>query len=125
MTLLATSRVPGLWEAIHHLCGIWMSESARTNNHIEGGHSKLKKAVGKVHPNFYEIVEIFKREQGVPEITISQLASEAIPSTRGKKSTDKDKKIQELKKWFSENTITLEEYVQGMSGHTNIYSKTK
>ena len=97
MTLLATLRVPGLLEAIHRLCGIRMSESARTNNHIEGWHSKLKKVVGKAHPNVYEIVEIFKREQGVTEITISQLASEAIPPTRGKKSTDKDKRIQELK----------------------------
>ena len=54
------------------------------------------------------------------EITISQLASGAIPPRRGKKSTDKDKRIQELKQRFSDNTISLEEYVQGMSGHTNI-----
>ena len=53
--------------------------SARTNNHIEGWHSKLKKVVGKAHPNVYEIVEIFKTKQGVTEITISQLASGAIP----------------------------------------------
>ena len=51
----------------------------------------------------------FLRE-GVTEITISQLASGAIPPRRGKKSTDKDKRIQ----GFSENTITLEEYVQGI-----------
>ena len=107
MTLLATSRVPGLWEAIHHLCGIRMSESARTNNHIDGWHSKLKKVVGKAHPNVYEIVEIFKREQGVTEITISQLASGAIPPRRGKKSTDKDKRIQELNNDFQKMQLLL------------------
>ena len=69
---------------------------------------------------FMKFVEIFKREQGVTEINISQLASGTIPPRRGKKSTDKDKRIKELKQRFSENTITLEEYVQGMSGHTNI-----
>ena len=52
-------------------------------------------------------------------ITISQLTSGAIPPGRGRKSTDKDKRIKELKQRFSGNT-TLEEYVQGMSGHTNI-----
>ena len=30
----------------------------RTNNHIEGWHSKLKKVVGKAHPNVYEIVKL-------------------------------------------------------------------
>ena len=71
-----------------------MSENTIT---FEEWHSKLKMVVGKAHPNVFEIVEIFKREQGVTGIAISQLASGAIPPRRGKKSTDKDKRIQELK----------------------------
>ena len=67
-TLLVGSYPPAsLWN-------VFETKSARTNNHIEGWHSKLKKVVGKAHPNVYEIVEIFKREQGVTEITISHLA---------------------------------------------------
>ena len=112
-TWLVGSYPPSLWN-------VFETKSARTNNHIEGWHSKLKKVVGKAHPNVYEIVEILKREQGVTEITITQLASGAIPPRRGKKSTDKDKRIQELNQRFSEKTITLEEYVQGIFGHTNI-----
>ena len=53
----------------------------------------VKRVVGKVHPNVYEIVEIFKREQGVTEITINQLASRAIPPRKRKKSIEKDKRI--------------------------------
>ena len=53
----------------------------------------VKRVVGKVHPNVYEIVEIFKREQGVTEITINQLASGAIPPRKRKKSIEKDKRI--------------------------------
>ena len=34
----------------------------RTNNHVEGWHSRLKKVVGKAHPNIFEIVEVFKKE---------------------------------------------------------------
>ena len=66
-TWLVGSYPPSLWN-------VFETKFARANNHIEGWHSKLKKAVGKAHPNVYEIVEIFKREQGVTEITISQLA---------------------------------------------------
>ena len=40
---------------------------------------------------FTKLLKSFKREQGVTEITISQLASGATPPRRGKKSTDKDK----------------------------------
>ena len=33
------------------------------NNHVEGWHSRLKKVVGKPHPNIYEIIDVFKREE--------------------------------------------------------------
>ena len=39
---------------------------------------------------------------------------------RAKKSVDKDKKIGKLKSRFSQNEITLEEYVRGISAHTAI-----
>ncbi len=48
-TWLAGSYPPSLWN-VHN------SVSTRTNNHIEGWHSKLKKVVGKAHPNVFEIV---------------------------------------------------------------------
>ena len=35
----------------------------RTNNHVEGWHSRLKKVVGKPHPNIYEIIDVLKREE--------------------------------------------------------------
>ena len=35
----------------------------RTNNHVEGWYSRLNKVVGKPHPNIYEIINVFKREE--------------------------------------------------------------
>ena len=71
MTLLATLRVPDLWEAIHYLCGMSLRQNLpEENNHIEGWNSKLKRVINKDHPNVYEIVETIKREQGMTEITI-------------------------------------------------------
>ena len=38
-------------------------QGPRTNNNVEGWHSRLKKVVGKPHPNLYEIIYVFKREE--------------------------------------------------------------
>ena len=38
-------------------------EGPRTNNNLEGLHSKVKKIAGKNHLNIFEIVELFKNEQ--------------------------------------------------------------
>ena len=38
-------------------------QGPRTNNNVEGWHSRLKKVVGKPHPNLYEIIDVFKREE--------------------------------------------------------------
>ena len=52
--------------------------------------------------------------------TITQLKAEARPPRRALKAINRDRKIQELKEHFDTNTITLEEYVQKMSTHTNV-----
>ena len=96
------------------------ASSPRTNNHLEGWHNKLKQIARKAHPNVFELVEIFKQEQSDTEVSIAQLDTGSQPPKRAKKSVDKDKKIGELKSRFSQNEITLEEYVRGISAHTAI-----
>ena len=67
--------VAGIDDFITYFQDTWMSghyppvtwnvhdlSSYRTNNHIEGWHSKLKKVVGKAHPNVFEIVRVFQME---------------------------------------------------------------
>ena len=96
------------------------ASSPRTNNHLEGWHNKLKRIARKAHPNVFELVEIFKQEQSDTEVSIAQLDTGSQPPKRAKKSVDKDKKIGELKSRFSQDEITLEEYVKGISAHTAI-----
>ena len=74
---------------------VYDSNDTQTSSHIDGWHNKLKKAVGKAHPNFYEIVQVFKKEQASAEVTITQLASGGQPPTR---TIQNDKKIAELQK---------------------------
>ncbi len=38
-------------------------EGLRTNNHIEGWHSKLNRAIGRQHPNIFVLIELLKDEQ--------------------------------------------------------------
>ena len=71
--------------------------SCRTNNHMEGWHSKLKKVVGKAHPNVFEIVRIFKMEQAAVDVAVAQLLAGAHPPVRSQAAIEKDTKIEELK----------------------------
>ena len=81
------------------------ANSPRTNNNVEGWHNK--RVVRKAHPNVYELIEIFKQEQAHTEVSTAQLATGSQPPKRVKKFIAKDKRIEELKKMFSQDTISL------------------
>ena len=71
-TWLVENYPPSLWN-------VFNMETVRTNNRVEGWNSKLKKRVEKAHPNVFEIVEVFKKEQAASEVSIQQLAAGAAP----------------------------------------------
>ena len=60
-------------------------EDPRTNNYVEDWYSRLKKVVGKPHPNIFELIEIIKKEGATTQmkmqicesggLTVEQLAS--------------------------------------------------
>ena len=80
------------------------SQGQRTNNNVEGKHSKCKRFARK-------------QEKARTEVSIAQLASGFQPPKRTKKFITTDKRIEELKKKFSQDTISLGEYV---SAYTSI-----
>ena len=45
----------------HHDWNYFNFKGPRTNNYVEGRHSRLNKVVGKPHPNIYEIIDIFTK----------------------------------------------------------------
>ena len=51
----------------------YKEDGPHTNNHVEGWHSQLKKAVGKPHQNVYELVEVIKREESITTMKVQQL----------------------------------------------------
>ena len=96
------------------------TSSPRTNNHVEGWHNKLKRVVRKAYPNVYELIEVFQQEQADTKVTIAQLATGSQPPRRGRTTIAKDRKIEELKNRFRQDTISLGEYVKAVSAHTHI-----
>ena len=57
---------PRMWNYYRH-CG------PRTNNHLEGWHNRMKRISQKAHPNLYEVLDLFQREEAASEVTILQL----------------------------------------------------
>ena len=68
----------------------------------------------------FEIVETFKKEQASTEVSIAQLATGAAPTRRNRRATERNKKIEELKTRFTANSLILDEYLSGVSAHTNL-----
>ncbi|XP_048236991.1 uncharacterized protein LOC125372081 [Haliotis rufescens] len=50
------------------------NQGHRTNNHLEGWHNKIKKLAKKCHPNIYEVVKLFQREQSLKEVAVLRLS---------------------------------------------------
>ena len=57
-------------------------QGPRTNNNVEGWHSRLKKVVGKPHPNLYEIIDVFKREEASTKVKLLILQAGAQQAPR-------------------------------------------
>ena len=99
---------------------VYENNSYRTNNHVEGWHDRLKRVVGKSHPNIYEFIEVIQREQSSTEIAMLQLQAGAQPPRKGTRAITRDCKIKELKDRFAQNSVSLTDFVRGMSAHTNL-----
>ena len=102
---------PSVWN-------VFETTGPRTNNHLEGWHNRLKIIVGKPHPNVYEIVEVFQKEQLSVEVSLAQLAVRVRPPRRAKKTIEKERKLTELKQRFQDQAISLHDYVAGVSAHS-------
>ncbi|VDH92729.1 Hypothetical predicted protein [Mytilus galloprovincialis] len=76
------------------------NEGPRTNNHLEGWHSKLKKHVNHAHPNIYILIEILKKTQANTEA--NQLTSLKYRNINNRLAT--------LKECFLQGELTVQDY---------------
>ena len=67
----------------------------RTNNHLEGYNSKLKKCVSVAHPNIYTAIQLLQSQEVSASLNFYRAANgERIPPRR-KKDIEKDIKFKE------------------------------
>ena len=77
----------------------YQMEGPKTNNHVEGWHSKINCAVGKAHPNIFELVELIKTEQVNTEACLAQLAAD------GAGRNTKQRRLAKIGEKFERGTI--------------------
>ena len=95
-------------------------EGPRTNNHVEGWHSRLKNIVGKAHPNVYELVEVIQKEESVTTMKVQQLVAGASQPPRRRKIKDRERKIQTLFQRLELGNITLGGFLDAIKYHTGL-----
>ena len=74
------------------LCTQWSK-----NNHLEGRHNTLKRITRKAHPNVYEVLELFQKEQAATEVTILQIQPRGLHKANRQKVIQREDKIKLLK----------------------------
>ena len=89
-------------------------DGPRTNNYVEGWHSRLKKAVVKPHPNVYELVEVIKREESITTMKVQQLLAGAFLAPRRRHLREKERRLKSLFQRFELGTISIDNFLEAV-----------
>ena len=95
---------------------LWNVHNAatRTNNKVEGWHSRLNRYVKKSHPNIFELITELKKEQATTELTISRARLGAAPPPRKAQYIQLDAQLDRLKTNFDAGDYTVEDYLASL-----------
>ena len=98
---------PCMWNYFAH-------SGPRTNNHLEGWHNRLKRIARKAHPNFYEVLELFQKEQAATEVTILQLQAGGLHKAKRRKVIQREERIKLLKDELTNENRSIESYISAI-----------
>ena len=82
-------------------------DGPRTNNHVEGWHSQLKKIVGKSHFNLFEIMDVMPKEQATIDMKLNQFEDSAMLPPRKRRYVQRDENISTLSERFQNGRCNL------------------
>ena len=51
----------------------WETSSERTNNRLEKKHNRISRLADKPHLNIYQLIDLFKKEDGAAIVTLQQI----------------------------------------------------
>jgi len=86
------------------------TEGPRTNNSVEGWHSKLKKMTQHAHPNIYSAIQTFKNIQNANDINRIQKADGGTIRPHTKKYANINRRLSTLKERYQNGIIDIMTY---------------
>ena len=86
----------------------------RTNNRVEGFHSKLNKLLSNAHPNLYHLINLFKKLETESMILMLAIENREHVVRRKKCDKDKDLAIELIKTEFIIGSVSFEDFFKNM-----------
>ena len=74
----------------------------------------MKRITRKAHPNLYEVLELFQREQAATEVTIQQLEAGGVLKLRGGRVVQWEEKIKSLQHELTAGERTIDSYISAI-----------
>ncbi len=87
----------------------------RTNNNLEGWHSRFQKIVARHRPNLWQLLEAIQHEQAATEVAIQQVAAGRRVHTGNSKYKRITKQLKRLRRDYNRGRLTLTQYITGVS----------
>ncbi len=92
----------------------------RTNNHVEGWHSRVKKVVGKPHPNIYELIDVIKKEDATTRMKLQLCESGARMQPRRMRIREREIRIQTLFSRFRSGALSINDFLEAIKYQTGL-----
>ena len=90
------------------------NETIRTNNRIEGWHSRMNKGLRHHHPNIYILTSYLRREQAVMELTLQRARLGGAPKSQRRKYRELDQRLTRIREGFRQGDSTVEEFLDSL-----------
>ncbi|KAL8608726.1 hypothetical protein ACOMHN_067425 [Nucella lapillus] len=119
--------VPQLQQLLHYYINTWLNgdfplsmwnvtdANVRTNNHVEGWHSKLNRLIGRSHPNMHARVFVLRREQAQTEQTMIRARLGDAPPLRRKKYRQLEERLRRVRERYRAGHLNSNDFLAALS----------
>ncbi|KAL8571302.1 hypothetical protein ACOMHN_061442 [Nucella lapillus] len=119
--------VPQLQQLLHYYINTWLNgdfplsmwnvtyANVRTNNHVEGWHSKLNRLIGRSHPNMHTLVFVLRREQAQTEQTMIRARLGDAPPLRRKKYRQLEERLRRVRERYRAGHLNSNDFLAALS----------
>ena len=95
-----------------HSCWNVSQEEHRTNNTCEGYNNRLNKSISKIHPNVFELVAVFQKEESSVRVTLHQMEFGEPPKKRRRIYRNLNDKLKKVQLELTSGTRTMKSFLK-------------